>query len=204
MQQKELEHVRFAAQIMRRNVIIASLLVIFLIISYSIIVGFNPKNPQISKSPKVENMKQLSISSPDFKNNSNIPSKYTCDGEDVNPELILENVPEDTVSLVLTVEDPDSPGKTWLHWALYNIDPHTERIMEDSKPYSAKECITDFGNLSYGGPCPSKGIHRYNFKIFALDKELDLSEDVTLDEIYSAMKGSIIQEAQLTGLYTRE
>lgn len=149
-------------------------------------------------------MKHLKISSPVFTDRGNLPSKYTCDGEDINPPLEFENIPEDTISLVLTVEDPDSPGKTWLHWTIYNIDPHTEKIHEDTKPPGALECMSDFGQVGYGGPCPSKGVHRYNFKVFALDTTLDLTEDSKLSEIYQAMQGHIIEEAQITGLYTRE
>lgn len=149
-------------------------------------------------------MNHLKISSPAFKNNEYIPSKYTCDGEDINPELIIENIPEDTQSMVLTVEDPDSQGKTWLHWALYNISPTTQRIFEDSIPPGAAECVSDFGSTGYGGPCPASGIHRYNFKLFALSSEVELTEDATLEEIYSTIKNYIIEETQLMGLYTRE
>jgi Raf kinase inhibitor-like YbhB/YbcL family protein len=149
-------------------------------------------------------VKQLSISSPAFTDKGNIPLKYTCDGEDVNPPLTFENIPEETKSLTLLVEDPDSLGKTWLHWALYNIDPKNEKIHEDSKPLSSSECMTDFGNIGYGGPCPAKGVHRYVFKLFALDDTLDLTEDSKLDEIYSAMENHIIDQAQMTGLYTRD
>lgn len=149
-------------------------------------------------------MKHLKISSPVFADRGNIPSKYTCDGEDINPPLEFENIPEDAVSLLLTVEDPDSPGKTWLHWALYNIDPHIAAIHEDAKPTGAFECVSDFGQLGYGGPCPARGIHRYVFKLFALDTMLHLTEDSTLAEIYTAIEGHILAQSQITGLYSRD
>ena len=149
-------------------------------------------------------MKHLILTSSAFQDKGHIPSKYTCDGEDVNPPLEIQNVPEDAQSLALIVEDPDSPGKTWVHWVLFNISPHITRIHEDSVPVGAQETVTDFGNSGYGGPCPTSGVHRYNFKLFALDEMLDLTEDVTREEIEHAMAGHIIEKAELTALYTRE
>lgn len=149
-------------------------------------------------------MKQMTLTSPAFGENEKIPAVYTCDGEDINPPLIFENVPEDSHSLTLIVEDPDSPGKTWVHWLVFNIDPHSTGIGEDSIPKAAVETVTDFGNKGYGGPCPSSGTHRYNFKLYALDTTLDVTEDVTREEIEEAMVGHIIDSAELTGIYSRE
>ncbi len=146
----------------------------------------------------------MKIKSPVFEDKGRISSQYTCDGEDINPPLQFENVPEEAQTLVLLVEDPDSVGKTWLHWAVVNIDPHTKFVNEDSVPGHGTELVTDFGSNSYGGPCPANGIHRYNFKLFALSTTLDLTEDVTLEEIYSAMEGSIVDKAEITALYSRE
>lgn len=148
-------------------------------------------------------MKQLQISSPVFKNRGTIPSKYTCDGEDINPPLIFENVPEDIQSLTLLVEDLDSYGKPWLHWAILNIDPRTTHVSEDSVPGNCIEIMTDFGKAEYGGPCPANGIHRYIFKLFALNQTLEVTEDTTLAEIYHAIEGHIIERAELIGLYER-
>ncbi len=146
----------------------------------------------------------MTLTSSAFQDRGQIPSKYTCDGEDVNPPLEIQNVSEDAQSLALIVEDPDSPGKTWVHWVVFNISPTITRIHEDSVPIGAEEVVTDFGNSGYGGPCPASGIHRYNFKLFALDCRLELTEDVTRDEIEQAMSGHILEKAELTGLYTRE
>ncbi len=146
----------------------------------------------------------MKISSPAFADKGILDSVHTCDGEDINPPLVFENVPEDAQSLVLLVEDPDAVGKTWLHWAVINIDPNTRHVNEDSIPGHGSEIVTDFGNSSYGGPCPANGIHRYNFKLFALDSTLDLTEDAKLEEIYHAMEGAIIEKAEITALYTRE
>lgn len=146
----------------------------------------------------------MQIASHAFVNNGKIPNKYTCDGEDVNPPLEFFDVPEEAQSLALIVEDPDSPGKTWMHWIIFNIKGSTTGIPEDTVPNGAIEAVTDFGNTGYGGPCPTTGTHRYRFKLYALNTFLDLSEDTTRDELIAAMDGHVIDEAELTGLYTRE
>jgi Raf kinase inhibitor-like YbhB/YbcL family protein len=146
----------------------------------------------------------MQLKSSAFTNNGSIPSTYTCDGEDINPPLEFVNVPEDAQSLVLIVEDFDSVGKNWVHWILINIDPKTTHIREDSVPEGAIECITDFGDTGYGGPCPASGPHRYSFKLYALDAILDVTEDVTREEIEHVMQGRIIEKAELIGIYSRE
>mgnify|MGYP001010600019 FL=1 len=149
-------------------------------------------------------MNHLTITSPAFEDRGLIPSKYTCDGGDINPPLAIDNIPHDTKSLALIVEDPDSVGKTWIHWILFNITPATTFIQERGVPARATQGVNDFGRSGYGGPCPSNGTHRYYFKIYALDIILDETEDVTREEIGKAMHGHIIEEAELVGLYTRE
>ncbi len=149
-------------------------------------------------------MTHLTITSPAFEDRGLIPSKYTCDGGDTNPPLAIDNIPHDTKSLVLIVEDPDSVGKTWIHWILFNINPATTFIQEKNVPSRTTQGVNDFGRSGYGGPCPSNGTHRYYFKLYALDTMLDETEDVTRQEIGSAMQGHIIEEAELVGLYTRE
>lgn len=149
-------------------------------------------------------MKHLQITSPAFEHKGVIPSDYTCDGEDVNPPLFFSNVPEETQSFALIVEDPDAPGKTWVHWIVFNINPHTTHINEDSVPEGAIEAVTDFGQTGYGGPCPPSGPHRYSFKLFALNSMLDLTEDVTREEIEHAMERHIIEKTELIGIYSRE
>lgn len=149
-------------------------------------------------------MKQLAISSPVFSDRDKIPSKYTCDGEDINPPLTFEHVPDETRSLALIVEDQDSPGKMWTHWVVFNIPPTTAQIIEDSVPDGSNEGMTDFGKTGYGGPCPHSGTHRYYFRLYALDTSLSLTEDVTLDELKAAMDNHILDEASIMALYSRE
>jgi len=147
----------------------------------------------------------MKITSPVFKNNAQIPSKYTCDGENINPPLEISEVPEGAKSLVLIVDDPDATrGFTWLHWTLWNIKPDTKEISENSIPQGAIEGKTDFGKSGWGGPCPPSGSHRYFFKLFALNAVLDLSDSASLDEIQKAMEGHILEKAELIGLYSRE
>lgn len=146
----------------------------------------------------------MQITSSAFQNNGRIPSDYTCDGEDINPPLEFKNVPEDSQSLVLIVDDPDAPGKTWVHWLVFNIDPTTIIVHEDSVPTGGIEAMTDFGHTGYGGPCPPAGPHRYRFKLYALNITMDLTEDITKQELEHAIDGHIIEKTELTGLYARE
>lgn len=136
-----------------------------------------------------------------FENNQLIPSKYTCQGEDVNPPLIIEGTPEGAVSLALIVDDPDAPIGTWVHWVVFDI-PLFVSIKENAIP--GKQGINDFGKRDYGGPCPPSGTHRYFFKIYALDRELGLKEGLDKDALERAMQGHILAQAELIGLYKKK
>jgi len=146
----------------------------------------------------------MKISSPAFANNSYIPSKYTCDGDDINPPLKVEDVPTGAQSLVLIVDDPDAPMGTWLHWTAWNIDPKITEIPENSLPEGAIEGMTDFGKSGYGGPCPPSGSHRYFFKVYALDKKIDLETGSSLEQVKEEMEDHILAQGQLIGLYQRK
>ena len=110
---------------------------------------------------KVLTESDMKITSSAFQNNAKIPSKYTCDGENVNPPLQFLDVPNDAKSLVLIVDDPDAPSKTWVHWVVYNIGTKTSEVKGNSVPEGGIEGMTDFGKPGYGGPCPPSGVHRY-------------------------------------------
>lgn len=161
--------------------------------------GYDVEKPEEEMSEMVD----MSISSPAFDNNGDIPAKYSCDADNINPELVFEGVPSDAVSLVLIVDDPDAPGGTWVHWTVWNIDPGTISIAENSAPAGSVQGNTDFGVPGYGGPCPPSGEHRYFFKLFALDTTLDLAASATASDIESAMEGHILASAELVGLYAR-
>ncbi|MBN2365104.1 MAG: YbhB/YbcL family Raf kinase inhibitor-like protein [Calditrichaeota bacterium] len=142
----------------------------------------------------------MQLSSPAFGHKGHIPEKYTCDGENISPPLVIEDVPENTRQLVLIVEDPDAPSGTFIHWVLYGI-PVIKKIDEDSVP--GIQGLNDFGDKGYGGPCPPSGEHRYFFRLYALDEEFDMKEGLNRNDLRLRMEGHILEEAELVGLYSR-
>jgi Raf kinase inhibitor-like YbhB/YbcL family protein len=149
-------------------------------------------------------MATLTITSPAFKTGEFIPSKFTCDGTDVNPALAISTIPPEAKSLALIMDDPDAPGGMWVHWVVWNIDPKTQEIEENSVPRGAKQGINDFRKTPYGGPCPPSGTHRYFFKLYALDVLLDLGSGATKGALEKAMKGHVLVQAELMGKYKRK
>ncbi|MCE7936201.1 YbhB/YbcL family Raf kinase inhibitor-like protein [Candidatus Saccharibacteria bacterium CPR2] len=149
----------------------------------------------------------MKLASPIFNHNETIPAKYTCKGEDINPELHIEDIPENTQSLVLIVDDPDAPAGTanpgWVHWVVFNILPDTKIIQENSLPPSSTQGQNDFGRTAWGGPCPPSGTHRYLFKIYALDSKLNLNKNATKSDVEMAMQNHIIDSTHLVGLFSR-
>ncbi len=142
----------------------------------------------------------MKLTSPEFENGKMIPRKFTCERDDFNPTLIIEDIPAGTKSLALIVDDPDAPMGTWVHWVSFNI-PVVSQIDEDSIP--GKQGINDFGRKDYGGPCPPSGTHRYFFKIYALDNVLDLNEGIKKEALEDAEEGHILDKAELIGLYKK-
>jgi Raf kinase inhibitor-like YbhB/YbcL family protein len=145
----------------------------------------------------------LQMTSSAFRDGGKIPAKYTCDSSNVNPPLRLENLPETVKSLVLIVDDPDAPGKTWTHWLVWNVDPKTIEIREGGVPINAVEGTNDFGKPAYGGPCPPSGSHRYYFKVYALDTTLLLPSSAKRDALEKAMTGHVLTKGSLLGTYSR-
>jgi Raf kinase inhibitor-like YbhB/YbcL family protein len=145
----------------------------------------------------------MRVTSPAFSMNQPIPAQFSCDGQNVNPPLAFDGVPEGAKSLVLIVDDPDAPAKVWVHWTLWNLDPKTKEIRQDSVPEGATQGRTDFGRSSWGGPCPPGGTHRYRFKLYALGARLKLAEGASERELVKAMEGKILDQAELVGTYTR-
>lgn len=146
----------------------------------------------------------MTISSPAFRENTRIPSKYTCDGENISPPLSIGSVPEGTKSLVLINDDPDAPVGLWVHWLLWNVDPGTTEIAQNSVPTGASEGTTSWGRTGYGGPCPPSGEHRYFFKLYALDTRLELPPSTDKKRLEAAMEGHVLDSAELIGLYSRK
>lgn len=147
------------------------------------------------------------ITSPSFVDGDFIPKKFTGDGGEINPELQILNVPAKAESLALIVHDPDAPiigGFT--HWVVWNIDPHTTLIKEESIPPGAFEGVNGNGNLGYAAPRPpvGHGAHHYHFTLYALDEVIDLPEGSTEVSLLKAMDGHLLEKAELVGLYERK
>ncbi|MEK6733414.1 MAG: YbhB/YbcL family Raf kinase inhibitor-like protein [Candidatus Omnitrophota bacterium] len=142
----------------------------------------------------------MKLTSPEFENNSYMPKKFTCRGENVNPALVIENVPEGARRFALIVDDPDAPSGNWVHWVVFNM-PVVSRIEENSAP--GIQGVNDFGKNRYDGPCPPSGTHRYIFKIYALSTELDLQEGADKQTLENSMQGHILAWAELTGLFKK-
>ena len=150
----------------------------------------------------------MELRSAAFEEGGMIPKKHTCDGEDISPALEWTSVADGTKSLALICDDPDAPGGTWVHWVIFNI-PGGERDLAENIPSQkelpdgSKQGTNDFRKIGYGGPCPPGGTHRYYFKIYSLDTELDLEAGVTKSQLLQAMKGHVLGEGQLMGKYKR-
>jgi hypothetical protein len=154
----------------------------------------------------------LSIKSPEFHHNDGIPAEYTCDGNDISPQLEWSGLPDGTRSLVLIVDDPDAPDprapkRTWVHWVLYNIPVATsglpKGVPSSHLPDGTCEGTNDWRRTGYGGPCPPIGRHRYFFKLYALDSELADLGTPTKDALLKAMEGHVLESAELVGTYQK-
>lgn len=146
----------------------------------------------------------MKIKSEAFEDGGFIPSKYTCDGENVIPPLLFSDIPGKAKSLVLIMDDPDSPTGTWNHWTVWNIDPKIVGIPEGMVPEGVMEGKTTFGDIGYGGPCPGNGRHRYFFKLYALNTELKLLAGSPKETLIESMMGNIIAEAEMFAFYERK
>lgn len=150
----------------------------------------------------------MRISSPAFEHGGSIPSRFTCDGENCNPALQIDDIPDGTTSIALIMEDPDVPTHLredgmWNHWVVWNMPPDTRKLEENAKAPGITGVNT--GNRrDYQGPCPPDREHRYFFKVFALDAMLDLPPEATKEELLEAMRGHVIGQAELMGRYQRQ
>ena len=144
----------------------------------------------------------MKLTSSVFANNGAIPSEFTCDGDDISPHLSISDVPKNAKSLALIMDDPDAPVGIFIHWVVWNIPPDTKEIKKGEEPRGVQG-MTSFRRQGYGGPCPPSGTHRYFFKLYALDTELNLPEGSTKHDLENAMQSHIIAQAQLMGTYKR-
>ena len=154
----------------------------------------------------------MTITSPVFRHEGAIPARYTCEGDDVSPPLMLGGVPPAAKSLALIVDDPDAPDpaapkRVWVHWVIYNLPPTTKELPEgvrsDALPAGTRVGKNDWGNAEYGGPCPPIGRHRYFHKLYALDTVLAELNQPNKAALEKAMQGHIIGEATLMGTYQK-
>jgi hypothetical protein len=150
----------------------------------------------------VGGVEMLKLTSPAFDHEGTIPKKYSCQGDDINPELGIEGIPEETKSLVLIMDDPDAPVGTWVHWLVWNLNPSISKIEENSTPKGVVG-KNSWSRNDYGGPCPPSGTHRYYFKLYAIDTKLSLGGPSDKKTVENVMKGHIIEETVLMGKYKR-
>ena len=157
-----------------------------------------------------EKHRKMELRSDAFKDGQPIPSRYTCDDRNISPALAWTGAPTGTRSLALIVDDPDSPTGVWTHWVVFNIPGDGSGLAEDatkSKTDNANfiEGSNDFKKIGYGGPCPPAGkLHRYYFKVFALDITLDLPPGASRQAVEAAMTKHILAQGQLMGTYQRK
>jgi len=172
------------------------------------IICFILLNQQILEAKRGYNM-GLELKSIAFGNNQRIPQEYTCQGKGISPPLTWENIPEGTKSFVLINDDPDAPVGTWVHWVIYNIPSNIKQLKEGMSSDGVLEGgilqgVNDFGRTGYGGPCPPPGaVHRYFFKLYAVDIMLELPAAVEKSKVEEAIQGHILADTELIGLYSR-
>lgn len=149
-------------------------------------------------------MSNLRVFSSSFENGGTIPAKFTCDGENISPDISWEGVPEGTKSLALICDDPDATSGDFVHWVVFNIPGDINGFEENADLNSiANLGITDYGRSGYKGPCPPSGAHHYHFKVYALDEMLDAESNIDKYRLLEKMEGHILAKGELIGLYKR-
>lgn len=145
----------------------------------------------------------LELKSDAFANGQSIPAKYSCTGKNISPALTWSNAPAGTQSFALIVDDPDAPMGTWVHWVLYNIPSSTTSLPESTNADGISVGKNSSNHMSYDGPCPPSGTHRYFFKLYALDSTLSLSPGATKEQVLNTMKGHILAQGELMGTFSK-
>lgn len=150
----------------------------------------------------------IKLTSTAFQEGGMIPAKYTCDGTNISPPLEWSGAPQTAESLALICDDPDAPGKTWVHWVLFDLPANRTSLPENVPPQETvagggKQGTNDFKKIGYGGPCPPTGTHRYFFKIYALGTALNLDTKTTKDQLLQAIKDHVLAQGELMGRYKR-
>jgi len=172
------------------------------LVAVAVSVFWRPK-ANVTSSGESLNLGHMRISSSAFLQDEYIPPAHTCDGRDLSPQLSWDDVPEETRSLVLVVDDPDAPSGAWTHWTMWNIPPTAKGVEQGGIVTGAVLGTTSAGSAGWHGPCPPFGVHRYFFKLFALDVRLELPASSSVSELEQAMVGHILDKAGLVGRYER-
>ena len=154
----------------------------------------------------------LRLTSTAFSDHQAIPRKFTCEGEDVSPQLVWSGIPTGSKSLALIVDDPDAPDPAapkmvYVHWLLYNLPPDSrglpENVADGDLPEGTRQGLNDWERTGYGGPCPPIGRHRYFHKLYALDTVLPDLDNPTKQQLLAAMEGHVIAETEIVGTYQK-
>ena len=187
-----------------RNILIGLLLTLALLPTAC---GSEKLTPELAAGEQA--LPSFEMTSAAFAPGDAIPQQYTCDGADLSPPLSWAAPPEGAQSLVLIADDPDAPGKTWVHWVLYDLPPNQRELPEglppqETLPKLGTQGKNDFGKIGYGGPCPPKGKdHRYFFQLYAVDVKLNLAPGATKSQVLEAMAEHVLAQAELMGTYKR-
>ena len=187
---------------MKKLILILPVIIIVITFSYF-------SNSYGGPKMKKKQLKELTVKSSAFKQGEMIPSKYTCDGENISPDISWEGAPEGTESFVLISDDPDAPMGIWVHWVVFNIPDSVTSLPENVPPKATlkdgtNQGITSFKEIGYGGPCPPSGTHRYFFKVYAINTDIDLEPRyANKKKVLDAMEGHVLAYGELMGTYKR-
>ncbi|HCL98551.1 MAG TPA: YbhB/YbcL family Raf kinase inhibitor-like protein [Fervidobacterium sp.] len=182
------------------------------IVALTILSIFFSAATSSSTTKEASKVDSLNVTS-SFKNGEFIPKKYTCEGEDISPELVITDIPANAKTVAIICDDPDAPVGTFVHWVLWNLPVKGTKavVAENLKKVDkladgTRQGYNDFGRVGYNGPCPPRGhgAHHYHFKVYALDTTLDIKGNVKKADLEKAMKGHILAQGEIVGLYERK
>ena len=176
---------------------------LFLLCFALVIIVSSCSSNETATTESTEAATTMELKSDAFASGQSIPAKYTCTGKNFSPALTWSNAPADTQSFALIVDDPDAPMGTWVHWVLYNIPSGTTSLSEATDAGGLSVGKNSSNHMSYDGPCPPSGTHRYFFKLYALDTTLSLSPGATKQQLLDAMKGHILAQGELMGTFSK-
>ncbi len=186
---------------MKKSAAIAIMIALLIALAAGGLMLFS--KPKVAIIP-INETSTMNLSSPAFSNEGDLPKKYACDGEKMSPPLAVGDVPMGAKSLALVVEDPDAPSGMFTHWTVWNINPAITEIGENSVPSAGIEGKTSANSVGYVSPCPPSGTHRYYFRMYAINNSLDLARGASVDDLKRAMKGRVLDSAELMARYAKQ